>query len=102
MKFLLVTALLMSSAFADHHEEKGKTLEEIKTRISGNIDQRISTLQSHKSCVQGATSKEALQACREANKEAMKKLHVENKSEKNAWKEDRKAKKEAKKAEKKK
>ena len=92
MKFLLLTTLLMSSAFANHHEEKGKTLEEIKTRLSGNVDQRISLLQAHKSCIQGAATKEALKTCRETNKEAMKKLHSENKGERKEWKDKKKKK----------
>lgn len=94
MKLLVIATLLMSAtAFADHHEEKAKTLDEIKTRISANIDQRIAALQSHKACVQGAASKDALQACRDANKEAMKKLHVENKGERQAFKDKKKAEK---------
>lgn len=93
MKFLLITTLLMSSAFANHHEEKGKTLEEIKTRLSGNIDQKISALQAHKACIQGASAKEALKACRETHKAEMKKLHTENKGERKAWKENKKAEK---------
>jgi curli biogenesis system outer membrane secretion channel CsgG len=104
MKILLISALLMSSAFADNHEDqdKGKSLEEVKTRISANINQRIAGLQTHLACIQAAADKPALKACREANKEAMKKLHSENKGERQEWKEKKRAEKDAKKAEKKK
>lgn len=86
MKFLLITTLLMSSAFADHHEEKGKTLEEIKARISTNVNQRIEGLQTHLACIQGAATKEALKACQETHRASMKKLHQESKAERKEWK----------------
>jgi ABC-type transport system involved in cytochrome bd biosynthesis fused ATPase/permease subunit len=102
MKFLLIATLLMSSAFADNHEEKGKNLEEIKARISTNINQRIAGLQTHLACVQGAATKEALKACQETHRASMKKLKEENKGERQEWKDKKRAEKEAKKAEKKK
>ncbi len=98
MKLLLITALLMSSAFADHTpEHKEKAIGEVKERIAANIDQKIGALNAHKSCVQGAADREALKACRKSHKDAMKKLHEENKGEKAAWKESRKSKKESRK-----
>lgn len=86
MKFLLITTLLMSSAFAHEHEGKGKNLEEIKARISTNINQKIAGLQTHLACIQGAATKEALKACQETHRASMKKLHEENKGERKEWK----------------
>ena len=93
MKVLLIATFLVSmSAYADQKEENFAT---VKARISANIDQRMSAIQAHKSCVEGASDREALKACRESHKASMKKLHEENKGEREEWKagkEERKAK----------
>jgi hypothetical protein len=99
MKFLLIATLIMSVAYAD--EKKEANLDEVKQRIAANIDQKISALQAHKGCVQGASSKEALRECRNSHKAAMKKLHEENKGEKEDWKAVKKAEREKRKSEKK-
>jgi hypothetical protein len=84
MKILLIATLLMTmSAYADQKEENVAT---VKASILANIDQRISQMQAHKSCVSGASDHDQLKACRESNKEAMKKLHAENKGEREQWK----------------
>lgn len=99
MKVLLISILLMSTtAFADQKEENVAT---IKAKISANIDQKISQLQSHKNCVQSANDHEALKTCRKANKEAMKKLHMENKGEREEWKAGKEERREKRKAERK-
>jgi hypothetical protein len=95
MKILLFATLLISTAYADQKEENIAT---IKASISANIDQRIAQLQTFKSCVQGTSGHEEIKACRKANKAEMKKLHEENKGEREEWKagkEERKAKKKA-------
>jgi|GEM_PF-2365972 len=99
MKFLLITTLIMSVAYAD--EKKEPNLDEVKQKIAAHIDQKISALQAHKGCVQGASSKEALKDCRQSHKEAMKKLHEANKGEKEEWKAEKKAEREKRKSEKK-
>ncbi len=94
MKFLLVTITLFTSlAFAEDNK-KEQNLDEARARISANIDQRISTLQTLKGCVQSAANKDALKTCRKTNKEAMKKLHMENKEERNEMKADKKSERE--------
>ena len=99
MKFLVVATLLMSLwAYADQKEENIAT---VKAAISANIDQKISALQSHKSCVQGASDREQLKSCKESHKDAMKKLHEENKAEREAWKAGKEERKEKRKSEKK-
>jgi hypothetical protein len=99
MKVLLIATLLMSmSAFA---EEKNENFATKKAAISANIDQRLGLLQSHKNCVASADNNEALHACRKTNKEAMKKLHVENKGEREEWKAGKEGRKDKRKADKK-
>jgi len=97
MKFLLIATLLVSMAHADEKEEN---ITQVKASISANIDQKISQLQTHKSCVQAANDREQLKNCKKSNREAMKKLHEENKSEKESWKSGRNERKEKRKAEK--
>lgn len=90
MKVLLVAmSLLISSAYAELNEEN---FDQMKAQISTNIDQKISTLQTHKSCVQSAKTKEDLKKCRETHKEAMKKLRNENKGERKSLKQKMKKK----------
>lgn len=101
MKVLLIATLLMTSAFAED-KDKGAKLEDIKARITANINQRISQQQKHLSCVEGATTKEALKACQKSHKEAMKSLKTENQGERKSMKQKWKAKREERKANKKK
>lgn len=95
MKVLLIATLLTSFTYADNHKEEN--FNEMKAKVSADIDQRISQMQSHKSCVQSAQNKDAMKACRQLQKEAMKKLHQQNKGEKKGmrgkWKAEKKAKK---------
>ena len=97
MKVLLIATLLMSLAYANKEEE---TVAQIKTKIATNIDQKIALMQSHKSCIQAANDHVGLKACRETHKEAMKKLHVENKGERAGWKAGKEGRKDKRKAEK--
>lgn len=91
MKILLLAlTFAASSAFADQQEQN---IEQLKQHISANIDQKISLLQTLKSCVQSSKAKEDLKKCRETHKAAMKKLHQENKQEREAFKKEMKGKK---------
>ena len=99
MKLLLIATLLTSFAYADNHKEEN--FSEMKAKASANIDQKISQMQSHKSCVQNAKDHAAMKACRQSQKDAMKKLHKENKGERKEWKAGMKEKREKWKAEKK-
>jgi hypothetical protein len=99
MKVLLIATLLMSmSAFA---EEKNENFDAKKAAISANIDQRLGALQSHKNCVASASDKDALHACKKSHHEAMKKLKMENKGEREEWKAGKEGRKEKRKADKK-
>jgi hypothetical protein len=96
MKVLILLSLLTSLSYAD--ADKSENLDQLKSMISGNIDQHISLLQNFKSCIQSATGREQLQDCRKSNKEAMEKFRAENKDERKSFKEEMKAKREEKKA----
>lgn len=84
MKILLIATLFIS--FSAYSDQKEDNLATVKANISANIDQRIAQMQTHKSCIQTANDQQAMKACKEANKEAMKKLHMENKGEREQWK----------------
>ncbi len=100
MKVIIAGLLVCSSlAFADHHEEKGENFEKAKAMVSSNIDERISNIQTFKSCVNSASDKAALKSCRDAHKETMKKMKESNKAEREAFKEERKSNREERKKE---
>jgi hypothetical protein len=88
MKFLIIGLLMLSSAFADENQDQ--KINEAKQRISGHIDQRISALQSHKSCIQSASSKDQLKSCKQSHKEEMKRLKSEHQSQRDAKKQGKK------------
>ena len=82
MKFLIVTLALMTSfVFADE-KPKEPSVQDIKSKIVGNLEQKISNLNTFKSCVQSASSKEALKDCRKSFKETMLKSKVDRKKTK--------------------
>ena len=68
--------------FALAEDKKAAKFEEIKPKILAHIDQRIDLLQKHKSCVQSASSKEQMKACRDSHKELMKKIREEKRKSK--------------------
>ena len=78
MKTLLVLVLTVGaySAFADHHEEK---FEEVKAKMSANIEKRISHMQEAKACVDAAKDKDAIKVCRD-------KMQAHRKEMKEEWK----------------
>lgn len=79
MKIFILAVLLVTSAFAqDKKEEK---IEEVKQQILSRIDKRISAIQEHKSCIQGASSREQIKSCRDSHKESMKKLKADSLAE---------------------
>ncbi len=80
MKFFLILTLMVNFALAE--DKKAAKFEEIKPKILAHIDQRIDLLQKHKSCVQSASSKEQMKACRDSHKELMKKIREEKRKSK--------------------
>ena len=88
MKGLLFIALLAGTAFA---QDKAANFDSMKQLNLTNIDQRMSVLQTHKSCVQAAATHDALKACHAAHKTARNALQEENKGERSAMKSARQA-----------
>lgn len=85
MKMIVTVAFLFSAlnVFADHHEEmKGKTLEEKKEWVNKRLDERITVLQTAKTCVSSATDEAALKKCHEEKREAMKEMRPHKKGKK--------------------
>jgi hypothetical protein len=80
VKFFLILTLMVNFALAE--DKKAAKFEEIKPKILAHIDQRIDLLQKHKSCVQSASSKEQMKACRDSHKELMKKIREEKRKSK--------------------
>lgn len=78
MKFLILSLLLTSvsvlaqdpAQFAEH-----------KKKVSSEIEQRITILQTEKSCVDSAADGNAMKSCREASKAAHEKMQAAHKQE---------------------
>lgn len=62
----MIVALSAGTAFA---QEDKANLEQRKSEALANIDERISKLNEHKSCVQAAQSREGMEKCHQAMKE---------------------------------
>lgn len=86
----LILALLFLPALS-FAEEKQENLSEVKAKIASNIDKRISNLNTFKSCIQSASSKEQMKSCREKHRASSKALKSQIKSEWQARKNQRKA-----------
>jgi hypothetical protein len=73
---MLVATLFAVSAFAEDSTPKpqknGATFEQRKANILKHIDERLARTQEEKTCVQAATNREGIKACREKLKAEMK------------------------------
>lgn len=88
MRILILSLLFLPVlGFADQKQEN---LNEAKAKIASNIDKRISNLNTFKSCVQSASSREQLKSCREKHRASSKALKSQMKSEWQARKDQRK------------
>lgn len=88
MRILILSLLFLPVlGFADQKQEN---LNEAKAKIASNIDKRISNLNTFKSCVQSASSREQLKSCREKHRASSKALKSQMKSEWQARKAQRK------------
>lgn len=85
---ILILLLLPALSFADQKQEN---LNEVKAKIASNIDKRISNLNTFKSCIQSASSRDQMKACREKHRASSKALKSQIKSEWKAKKAQRKA-----------
>lgn len=76
---VLVLASLSLSSFAQKKEEN---FDQMKAKMTENLDKRIAGLQSAKSCVSSATTKEQLKGCRKNLKSSMKEMRGQRKHKK--------------------
>lgn len=86
MKFLLVLSLCLGTLTAIAHDHEGGTFEDAKAKTLAHLDERIAHINTTKSCVSAATTKEALKECK-------KQMHDSGKSMRKEWKAEKKAKK---------
>ncbi len=94
MKFVFIALALATSAFAQDQQN----LEAAKARTAQHLEARISNLQSAKSCVSSASSREALKGCQEKLKSDMQSLREKYKAERAANKQSKQSERAAKKA----
>jgi hypothetical protein len=87
MKFLFISLLIVSPLLA---EENPQNLEDAKQRILANIEERINSIQSHKSCIQAASTKEQIKSCHDSHHAQMEKIKAGNQAEREAMKAQRK------------
>lgn len=77
MKNLIFVLTLTLGMHAMAQDQKPKfDINQKKSMVLSNLDQRIAILQSKKGCVNAATSKEALKTCHQSHKEQMKALRA--------------------------
>lgn len=74
MKIMLITLALSFTAIAQE-----PTIEQGKANVTANLDRQISNLQTAKTCVAAANTREALQKCRQDLTATKKKMSEENK-----------------------
>jgi len=73
LKTLMILVTFISlSAFADDHGKMNDA--DKKAKILGNIDSRIASLNTMKSCVEAASDRKAIKECRKSNKDRMKSM----------------------------
>lgn len=85
MKSLLGLFVLCSFISITANAEEAKPgLEQAKQNASANIDARTASLEKMKTCMQSATDKEAMKACRQAHQTEMASVRAEHKEKRRA------------------
>lgn len=92
MKFLTIAVFF--SICSSVSAQEGELLAKAKEQQLSNIDKRIGHLNELKTCISGASNREAMQACRATHENQMKSLKEANDSWKEVMKSERKAKRE--------
>jgi hypothetical protein len=87
MKLIILLSLLSTTTIAN---DTNKRFEARKSSVLSHMDKRIALIQEGKSCVQAATSRDALKSCRTSQKEKTKLLKEERKKFKQQMKKERK------------
>jgi hypothetical protein len=95
MKLLLLSITLVSMSYlavADD-SKKAERFNERKAHALENVEKRITILSTFKTCISAAQNKDAVKACRKANKSSMKSLKEAGKAYREKMKAQRKNKK---------
>lgn len=81
MNFKILLSILALSLFAGFNAQADEAkIAERKTKVSAHIDKKITLLNEFKSCVNTASKKGDIKACRQAHKAKMKTLKEERKA----------------------
>lgn len=89
MKTLIILAVLgFSTLYAQ--DKQPKDINARKAKAISRIDERISMMQSKKSCISSASTKEELKSCHKDHKEKMKGMRDEYKARRQERKNKRK------------
>ncbi len=82
MKTLMITSVLFASAaFA-----AGENFEQRKKMALENLDKRIATMNTLKSCMSSSSDKDGMKACRKTHKTSMEALRSSNKAKRSQMK----------------
>ena len=85
-KLLLIVFVMLlfpAISLADKEKNEGKSIEEVKSHILKKVDKKISILDTFKTCVSSADSREGIKSCRQQKKESMKAINGKHKGK---WK----------------
>jgi hypothetical protein len=92
MKILVMTLFVLinfQALASDTNDKKAERIEKVRAKMLEHMDKRIAALQTAKSCISSADSKESFKACREP----LKALRQEQKQQRQQRKERRQNKK---------
>lgn len=92
MKFLTIAVLF--SVCSSVSAQEGEMFAKAKEHALSNIEKRQGYLSELKSCVSGASNKEAMKSCRQKHKEQVKSLKDANESWREGMKSEMKTKRE--------
>jgi hypothetical protein len=79
MIVLFITSIAAIAAHAEQGKDADRLAKVKEIRLQG-IDGRVSALQQEKSCIEAATTHDALKACEQASRQTMKQLEQKQKS----------------------
>ncbi|MBT7611229.1 MAG: hypothetical protein HN576_15830 [Bacteriovoracaceae bacterium] len=87
MKLIILSILVLCNfqVFAQDDAAKAERIAKVKSKILEHMDKKIAALQTAKSCISSAATREAFKACREP----LKALRQEGKKNRQARKERR-------------
>lgn len=91
MKVILFFSLLLSPlVFAEENPAKSERFNKVKEMAMERISKKISMLETNKSCVSSATTREQLKNCRKSAKETRAQMKEEFKAKRMAFKNSKK------------